>query len=281
MDAESRDIPDKISPMRWLAITLIGGVLLCGCGTPRSGVSVGAPNSGTTNSDANVVGATSKASSWKTIARGVALCEFQTNATSQDLPVQITALRVAPGRVHIVSGDKLEASQWRQKSGAIATVNGGYFDPEGRSLGLRISDNKRLHDLRPADWGVFLIEGERARIIHTRDYKALRDKGRTHRVLEAVQCGPRLVVDGQLTKLKPQWARRTALGIDRSGRVVVAVADGELSFAAWQKLWATTLNCPNALNLDGGGSTQMSLQSGNTAREISGSWPIPDAVCIR
>jgi uncharacterized protein YigE (DUF2233 family) len=213
----------------------------------------------------------------------VQLREFQTNATSQDLPVQITALRAAPGRVRIVVGANLDASQWRQKSGALAVVNGGYFDPEGRSLGLRISDNRRSHDLRLADWGVFLVEGDRARIVHTRDYKALRDKGRTRRVLEAIQCGPRLVVDGKLTQLKAQWGRRTALGIDRSGRVVLAVADGELSFAAWQKLWASRsgLNCPNALNLDGGGSTQLSLQSGKTSREIGGLWPVPDAVCIR
>ena len=264
--------------MRWLFTTLICGVFLCGCNTSRSVVSSDATTLG-----AKVSGASASVSTWKTIARGVELREFQTKATSQDLPVEITALRVAPERVHIVSGATLEASQWRQRSSAMAVVNGGYFDPEGRSLGLRISDNRRLRDLHPADWGVFLVEGNGARIVHTRDYKALRDKGRTRRVLEAIQCGPRLVVDGKLTQLKAQWGRRTALGIDGKGRVVVAVADGELSFAAWQKLWASRsgLNCPNALNLDGGGSTQMSLQSGKTTREIGGSWPVPDAVCIR
>lgn len=197
------------------------------------------------------------------------------------MAVTVSALRCAPERVHIASGKLLTASEWRRKMSAVAATNGGYFDPEGRSLGLRITENKRVNDLHPADWGVFFVEGKTARIVHTRDYKDLRDKGRTHRVLEAIQCGPRLVVAGKLTKLKPQWARRTALGIDRSGRVVLAVADGELSFRGWQNVWRDNLNCPNALNLDGGGSTQLSIKTEKTAREIGGSWPVPDAVCIR
>ena len=257
-------------------MALVCGVLLCGCDAPRSAGTSGAPNASATTS-----GVKSATSSWETIARGVELREFQSAATSQDLAVEITALRVAPNRVHIVSGAKLEAAQWRQKSRAIAVVNGGYFDPQGHSLGLRISDNKRLQNLHPADWGVFLVENNRARIIHTRDYKALRAQGKTYRVLEAIQCGPRLVVAGKFTKLKAQWARRTALGIDRKGRVVIAIADGELSFAAWQKVWRDDLGCPNALNLDGGGSTQLSLRAGKTTRDVSGLWPVPDAVCVR
>ncbi len=218
---------------------------------------------------------------WKSIGRGVALREFATRATTQDAAVQITALRCAPTRIHFVIGDKLDAAQWRKKNRAMAVVNGGYFSPDGRSMGLRIVQNKRVNDLHAADWGVFFVKENRARIVHTRDYKALRDAGKTHRVLEAIQCGPRLVVDGKLTQLKAQWARRTALGIDRNGQVVVAIADGDLSFAAWQKVWRDDLRCPNALNLDGGGSTQLSLKTRKTAREISGSWPVPDAVCIR
>ncbi len=260
--------------MRWFFFFSIC-VLCVGCNAPRAVVSHGANAVAT----AKTSGVT--ASSWKTIARGVVLREFSTKATVQDLPVAITALRVAPNRVHIVAGAKLEAAAWLQKTRSLAVVNGGYFDTQGRSLGLRIFNNKRTSDLHPADWGVFLVEGNRARILHTRDYKALRDKGKTHRVLEAVQCGPRLVVSGKFTQLKAQWARRTALGIDKNGQVVIAVADGELSFAAWQKTWRDDLGCPNALNLDGGGSTQMSLDAGKTVREIGGGWPVPDAVAVR
>ena len=221
------------------------------------------------------------ASPWKTIAPGVEMRRFRTTLSASDLSIEITALRVRPNRIKIAGGALRNANGWRQSLSAIAAINGGYFDTNNKSLGLRISDNRRTRDLHPADWGVFLVEGNTARIIHTRDYRALRERGRTRRVLEAIQCGPRLVVNNLFTKLKPQWARRTALGVDRDGFVVVAVADGQLSFSAWQHLWRDTLRCPNALNLDGGGSTQLSLRAGNTTREISGYTPVPDAIVIR
>ncbi len=249
-------------------------MVLSGCNARRA-----AMETKTSRADASL--ASGAATSWKTVAPNVALREFQTAASDQDLAVKIIAVRALPSRVHIVGGAKLTADEWRQKIGATAVVNGGYFDPEGHPLGLRISGNKRTSDLHPADWGVFLVEGSAARIIHTRDYQSLRAQGKTHRVLEAIQCGPRLVVNGQFTTLKPQWARRTALGIDSNGRVVIAIADGELSFAAWQTVWRDNLSCPNALNLDGGGSTQISLQTSKENRDVSGSWPVPDVVCIR
>lgn len=256
--------------MRWVFAAVLGAVLLYGCDAPRSVVS--APTSAK---------AATMHAAWKVVAPGVALREFQSRATAQDASTQIVALRCAPKRIRFVVGAKTDAAQWRQKNRAIAAVNGGFFDPEGRSLGLRIAQNKRVSDLHPADWGVFFVRGTRARIVHTRDYRALRDGGKTRRVLEAIQCGPRLVVDNRLTKLKAQWARRTAMGIDRDGQVVVAISDGELSFAAWQKVWRDDLRCPNALGLDGGGSTQLSLKVGKTAREIGGLWPVPDALLIR
>lgn len=249
--------------------------------TPAGAQNVRTPNVRTLNVRTLNVSRAAKRTPWRTIARGVELRQFRTSLSTNDLPVEITALRVRPSRIKIAGGALRDTRNWRQSLGAIAAFNGGYFDTNNQSLGLRISDNRRTHDLRAADWGVFLIEAKGARIVHTRDYKALRERGSTRRVLEAIQCGPRLVVDNTFTKLKPQWARRTALGIDREGFVLVAVADGQLSFGAWQRVWRDTLACPNALNLDGGGSTQLSLRAGNTTREVGGYWPVPDAIVIR
>lgn len=238
-----------------------------------------------TNSGTSQTGATkftaAKKTLWTTVARGVEMRTFRTPFTQHDAPIEITALRVRPNRLKVASGALQTVEAWRQKNRAIAAINGGYFDINNKSLGLRISDNRRTHDLRAADWGVFYVEGSRARIIHTVDYRALRERGQTRRVLEAIQCGPRLVVNNTFTKLKTQWARRTAIGVDREGFVVVAIADGQLSFGEWQRTWRDTLRCPNALNLDGGGSTQMSLRAGNSTREIGGYWPVPDAIVIR
>ncbi len=258
----------------------------------RAGVSL--PGFATAGSVLHALSRSSPPSSeaaWKHIAPGVEMRRW--NAADEGGTVAVVALRTAPSRIRIAAGATLDAAAWRQKSGAVAALNGGFFDPTGRSLGLRVARGRRLHPLRAADWGVFLVRAGRsgekrassgqARIVHTRDFKSRRG------VTEAIQCGPRLVVNGRPLRLKPQWARRTGIGVRRDGRVVVAVADGAMSFRAWAALWAARdgLNCRDALNLDGGGSTQMSLRPARavarTAQpvEIGGAWPVPDAVIIQ
>ena len=130
--------------------------------------------------------------------------------------------------------------------------------------------------MRRADWGVFWIKNGVAHLSHTRDFSS------SIRPDEAIQCGPRLVVNGTPTKLKPQWARRTGVGIDRSGRVVIAVSDGDLSLEEWAKLWASPsgLNCSDALNMDGGPSTQLAV-AGQKALSVEGGWPVPDVLAFK
>ena len=189
----------------------------------------------------------------------------------------VTAIRARPSQIGVGTGALLRANGWAQKTGAKAVVNGGYFDEVGKPLGLRIGAGKRVYKLRSGvDWGVFYIRDGRAQIRHTRDYVG------STRTKEAIQCGPRLVVNGRVTDLKPQWARRTGIGIDGAGNVVLAVTDGEMLFDDWAKIWANKggLNCPNALNLDGGGSTQLYVKS-KKPLEVGGAWSVPDVVFVR
>jgi uncharacterized protein YigE (DUF2233 family) len=190
---------------------------------------------------------------------------------------RIYAFRAAPSHIKLASGDYLNASQWLKRANAHVVINGGYFDGSGHAMGLRVSEGKRIMRLRRADWGVFWIKDGRARITHTRDYDT------SSKPDEAIQCGPRLVVAGKTTDLKPQWDRRTGLGIDRRGRVVLAIAEGQLSLEEWAQAFASSdgLGCRDALNLDGGGSTQIAYAGGKKSGFISGSWPIPDAIIIR
>jgi uncharacterized protein YigE (DUF2233 family) len=211
---------------------------------------------------------------WQRLENGLELRTVQRRSGLSTITV--TAVRAPSHRVHLAIGSTLYAKEWQRRTKAKAVVNGGYFGEDGRPLGLRIANNKRRNSLRKSDWGVFYIRQGKAAIAHTRDYV-----GSPH-TQEAVQCGPRLVVNGRTTDLKPQWARRTGIGIDRSGRVVLAVSDGELAFDDWAKVWADRagLNCPNALNLDGGGSTQMVVASKRHPVNVGGLWPVPDALVI-
>lgn len=189
--------------------------------------------------------------------------------------VTITAIRADARRVHVATGALLDAGAWARRTQARAVVNGGYFDERNRPLGLRVASGQRTNRLKKADWGVFAIRDGRAQIKHTRDYRPSR------RTREAMQCGPRLVVAGKTTDLKPQWARRSGVGIDARGRVILAVSDGELSFDEWAKIWASPqgLGCVDALNLDGGGSTQ--AWTPNPQMRVAGAWPVPDVLIVK
>lgn len=221
-------------------------------------------------------------SPWQKLAPDLELRVFQLKTSSSwSGEVRVIALRTSPANVRVVRGSTLDANEWRVAKKARAVINGGYFGKDGKSLGLRVCDGKKFGALHPANWGVFFIEKGKAHVLHTRDFA--RQYKKLKGISQAVQCGPRLVVDGKTTDLKPQVARRTAIGIQSDGKIIIAISDGVLSFSEWANLWAgkNGFSCRDALNLDGGGSTQISLKTQKKSLEVSASWPVPDAIVIR
>jgi len=172
----------------------------------------------------------------------------------------------------------------RAEHHAWVAVNGGFFDERGRPLGLLVSGGQELNSLRRADWGVFFVRRGRAGLVHTKDWR--RQPPPLGELEMALQVGPRVVVDGRPLKLKPQVARRTALGILGDGRVLVlASARGALESNALARWLAAPpaqggFGCRQALMLDGGPSTQLAAQAGNFHLSVPGGWPVPNAVLV-
>jgi hypothetical protein len=167
------------------------------------------------------------------------------------------------------------AAALRRRRGAIAAVNGGFFDERRAPLGLRIVGGvTRVPLRRHADWGVLLIEGAGARIVHTRELRP------DTAARGAIQVGPRIVVDGTPLTLKPQRARRTAVALERDGRsLTLVVVDAPIDandLAA--RLAAGGFDA--ALMLDGGPSTQLALELGDVHVDIPGGYPVPDLLAI-
>jgi uncharacterized protein YigE (DUF2233 family) len=217
---------------------------------------------------------------WQSLAPGVEWRTFQIkDAGVLKSDAKVFVLRLDPNRLHVETGKPQTAEEWRNSTNSVAAINGGFFDENNHSLGLRQSNGKQLSSLRHANWGVFFVQDRKAKIVHTRDFQNIDQRS----ITEAIQCGPRLVVDGHPTDLKDQWARRTGIGISANGKVLIAVCDNELPLRQWAKFWAAKdgLHCEQALNLDGGGSSQLSIKSKNTQFQIDGVWPVPDAVVIQ
>lgn len=144
------------------------------------------------------------------------------------------------------------------KYGAVIAVNGGYFSPEIKPMGLRMFQGKVLSNLRSVSWwGVFYLRNSRPNIVSPRDFEANKS------INFAIQAGPRLIVDGEIPKLAAGVADRSALGITREGKIIVlatenlAMSTQELAEIMRASEADNGLNCVKALNLDGGHSTQM------------------------
>jgi uncharacterized protein YigE (DUF2233 family) len=143
------------------------------------------------------------------------------------------------------------------RTGALAGVNGGYFDREDAPLGLLVSEGRVLAPLRKAKLltGVLFASGSRVDIVRTTRF-TLSDK-----IKAARQCGPLLVeraapVAG-LNDSRP--ARRTFAAVDGAGHAALgvcsAVSLAQLSRILCLPKVAGKMKIVRALNLDGGSSS--------------------------
>jgi len=169
----------------------------------------------------------------------------------------------------------------RAENDALVAVNGTFFARNGAPLGLLVNDGTELNPLRNADWGVLEVNATgHARLVHTRDYVP------SPHAEFAVQCGPRVVIEGTVPRLKPQSADRTALCVRAPTEVALVVTRGPVqadTLGTWLAAPAEQngLACTDALLLDGGPSTQLSASAGGLQMELPGGWAVPNGVGLQ
>lgn len=140
----------------------------------------------------------------------------------------------------------------------VFAVNGGIYSEQFTPLGLYIENGKRYYQLTKGAGkgnfsllpnGVFYITEAGAHVVETEAYQP------QGRVINAVQSGPMLVIEG---RLHPRFIEgyhskyiRNGVGIDREGRVNFVISDQPVNFHDFGTLFKDRLQCPNALYLDG------------------------------
>lgn len=234
--------------------------------------------------------ATTWALGWRTLApgldyaklpvtAGVTLHLLRLDPARQTLRVvqarETTAATSAGGGVALA-----DAGEFRRAAGGAAAFNGGFFDPAFRPLGLLVSAGKTLAKLRRVDHGVFALAGGKASVQHAKSWQAPAG-------LEfAIECGPRLVVDGAALSFKDaRSARRTVLGVDARGWPVAVVSDAGLSLAelaAWlvRPEASGGVGLRQALNLDGGPSTMLEVDAGGVRAAVRTLARVPVGVAV-
>ncbi len=141
----------------------------------------------------------------------------------------------------------------------LAGINANFFDAQGAPLGLIIQDGQLIHRLQHGGrllTGVFYVAGQKPHIVHRDHFSKLDAEC-------ALQGGPLLIVDGkpmQIADPKEQ-SRRSGIALTNRGEVIIFATFLRFPGAALeqiqQMLLDPMLDISAALNLDGGGSSQL------------------------
>jgi hypothetical protein len=191
---------------------------------------------------------------WKLLVPGIAYSKV----TSGEITAHLfrVDLREAQVRVPVPhgGGPRRPVSAIVDDTPKVVAVNASFFDESDRAIGLVVDRGETLSSKRQAKWGALVVKGGRARIVAGADVKLEENPD------SVVQGFPRLVVGGKVEHLKPQVARRTAVCTD--GRQLLIVVTNDAEFNAFARFLATGesaggAGCKDALNLDGGPSTQL------------------------
>jgi hypothetical protein len=159
----------------------------------------------------------------------------------------------------------------------VVAANASFFDKEGRAMGLAVDQGRVMALSNRRNWGALVIDGKQGRIMLGADIQDPLD----HRLI--VQGIPRLLVGGKVQQLKPQIAERTAVCAE--GNIVVLVVSTKAEATAFARFLADPpdqggLGCWDALNFDGGPSTQLVVKLPALALSIPGGSGVPNALVV-
>jgi Phosphodiester glycosidase len=162
---------------------------------------------------------------------------------------------------------------------AVVAINASFFDQEGRTMGLAVDKGRLIASGKRLSWGALVIDDTQARIVLGADV----DAPLGYRLV--VQGIPRLVVGGKVPQLKPQVAERTAVCADGSRVVLVVSISTKAETTAFARFLADPpdkggLGCRDALNLDGGPSTQLVAKLPTLALSEPRGWGVPNALVV-
>lgn len=220
---------------------------------------------------------------WKTLAPGI---EYQDVGKTPLTPwAHIHAFRVDLKQhpidmiaAHELSQPSASVESFAHTSHALIAINGGFFDQKYHPLGLRIYQHHLHHSVKRISWwGIFLIKNQTPQIISSREYET------DAAINFAVQSGPRLIINGVIPHLRPGIAERSALGITHNNKIIILVTENTLitTTELAHIMQSPPLKCDQALNLDGGSSSQLYAQIGSFYLNVHGFSNVSDAIVVK
>ncbi|OGV33664.1 MAG: hypothetical protein A3E88_06680 [Legionellales bacterium RIFCSPHIGHO2_12_FULL_35_11] len=222
------------------------------------------------------------ANKWTKIAPGIEYIDINDHSIINISHIHVFKINLKYNQLQLAIGKELFnrpafIDEFAEIKKSLIAINGGFFDKSYQPLGLRISGYKLFNQIKGISWwGIFYINNNKASITNIENY--FPKKG----ISFAIQSGPRLIIDGKIPSLKPGLAERTALGITKTGKIIIVVTNNNpLTTTALANIMKSyPLNCKNALNLDGGGSTQLYAKINNLKINVTGFSEVSDAIVV-
>ncbi|GAB4525128.1 MAG: hypothetical protein OHK0046_40580 [Anaerolineae bacterium] len=197
------------------------------------------------------------ANTWEVLAPGLERRVYEDERVGA-----LIALRVDPAqytfRAHYTPGEARRVGEWQAAlPEAVAFINSNFYDPDNRVLGLLVADSVVYGQAYRNRGGLFAVQDG---IPTIRANERAPYNGEP--LEQAVQAFPMLVLDGlqaYTSDAPDRTTRRTAIGQDAQGRVVLMTATAATLESLSAFLPMTDMGLANAFNLDGGGSTMMHI----------------------
>lgn len=223
------------------------------------------------------------ADNWQVLAPGISYRDLDNHLLAPWSHTHVFRINLKSNQLDLVMANDLSQphasiDEFAHHSHALIGINGGFFDEKYNPLGLRVSNKAEHNPLKRISWwGIFYIKNKTPHISSLMAYDS-------HEPIDfAVQSGPRLIIDGHIPSLKPGRAERTALGITANGQVIILVTENTpITTTDLAKIMRSApLHCVNALNLDGGSSSQLSAKIGSFHVNVHGFANVADAIIVK
>jgi len=223
------------------------------------------------------------AENWQKLSSGIEYQDLEGGILTPWSHIYAFRIDLNKSKLALVTAKNLEmknasADQFAQHSKALLSVNGGFFDQDFKPLGLRITNKKLKNPLKGISWwGIFYVKDNKPYISNPKHFY------QDEQIDFAIQSGPRLLIRGKIPSLKQGIADRSALGITADGKVVIIVSTNaamtteELA----RLLKASPLNCTDAINLDGGSSSQLYAHINSFHLNVHGFSNVSDAIVVK
>ena len=230
---------------------------------------------------------------WNEVEPGLAEGIYELTAPAAAIKSEVLLLRFSPNRFSfqaVVAADfgmqSADIITLTRKAGGIAGINANFFDPQERPLGLVIAGGVKRNPLQQGGnllSGVFYIAQNQPEIVH-------RDRFNRYDAEMALQAGPRLIAEGKAVEhQEPQPpTRRSGIAITKKREIIIYATrvrfPGATIYQIQRMLLHSSLNVTDAINLDGGGSSQLYLENPAGGKEpllfVTGGDAVPVGLII-